>query len=485
MSWPVSAVVVGFGALALTGAGCASAPDPYGGARPLPPTALTENRAPTPQRADLFAGAVLQTGASVPAEPRLPHELDAERAVEYALENNPALTTIRQQRGFAQGAVVIAKTYQYNPYTQVYETAATGPVSAGVTNHAFTEVITRMDLEIRGQRRYRRAAAQAGVTRTEWEIATQELTVLIAASRAFNSVVYRQRKLEVLEETVKFSEQVVDQVKKLVDLNRLRPADLIVARTELDTVRAAQGQGRTALAVARADLRRQLATLNDSFEVKGELDLPVPTADFAEFARAALERPDVQVRRALAAEADARLNLQVADRFGNPSIGTFFEVNETSVWFYGAALGTPLPLFNTRRGEIMQAQATLARARAEARQFEIQSGVDVQAALARLAEARKWVDSYTSGVLPNLSKAREDMNKLLELNDPGVDAVRVIGVQRNYLRALDAHLDALFELSQARVDLAAAVGDPNLALCRPAPPVKPMPVPNPPNKNQP
>jgi cobalt-zinc-cadmium efflux system outer membrane protein len=238
--------------------------------------------------------------------------------------------------------------------------------------------------------------------------------------------------------------------------------------------------------VVRADLRRQFGTLNDSFEVKGELDLPVPTTDYDAYAKSALEqRPDVQVRRATAEEAQARLRLQVADRFGNPSVGTFFEVNETNVVFIGAALGTPLPLFNTRRGEIMQAQATAARAQAEVRQFEIQSGQDVQAALARLAEARKWVDSYTTEVLPNLRKALADMNKLFEQNDPGVDVLRVISVQRNYLRALDAYLDALFELSQARADLAAAVGDPDLALGRYAPPVKPMPVPNSPKKDQP
>jgi outer membrane protein TolC len=442
----------------------------------------TEKRVADAQPPSRVAGAV-QTSAAVPAEPRLPDVFDPEGAVQFALENNPSLTAIRQQRGFAQGAIVLAKTYPYNPYVQVYETAANGPASAGVTNHAFTEVIARTDVEVRGQGKHRRAAAQAGLTRTEWEIAAQELIVSVAATRAFNSVVYRRRKLEVLEDTVKYNEQVADQVKKLVDLNRLRSADLIVARTELDTARAALGQGKTALALARADLRRQFGTLNDSFEVKGELDLPVPTTDFEECARAARQmRPDLQARRAMAEEAQARLRLQVADRFGNPSVGTFFEVNETNVIFIGAALGTPIPVLNTRRGEIMQAQATVARTQAEIRQFEIQSAQDVQAALARLGEARKWVDSYTAEVLPNLRKAVENTNKLFEQNDPGVDVLRIISVQRNYLRAFDAYLDALFELSQARADLAAAVGDPGLGIGLYAPPVKPMPAPPPPPK---
>ena len=56
-----------------------------------------------------------------------------------------------------------------------------------------------------------------------------------------------------------------------------------------------------------------------------------------------------------------------------------------------------------------------------------------------------------------MRKARGDLDKLFAQNDPGVDVLRIIGVQRNYLRTLDAQLDAQFEVSQARADLAAAV----------------------------
>src|SRR5262249_35368678 len=127
---------------------------------------------------------------------------------------------------------------------------------------------------------------------------------------------------------------------------------------------------------------------------------------------------------------------------------------------------------------IQQARATLARALADARQLEVQSAQDVQAALARLAAARRWVDSYATEVLPNLRQAVNAMNKLLEQNDPGADVVRVLNVQRNYLRALDAYLDALFELSLARAALAAAVADPGLVLGHP--PVGAKPAPDPP-----
>jgi cobalt-zinc-cadmium efflux system outer membrane protein len=400
-------------------------------------------------------------------------------AVRFALENNPSLQAIREQRGFAQGGLVIARTYPYNPVSQFQFFGATGQ---GVTNTLTQAHKITLDIEVRGQRQFRQQAAYAALTRTEWDIAAQELLVAVGTIRAYNTVLYRQRKLEVLEDTIKFNEQVVEQVKKLVDLGRLRPADLIVAQTELDAASAQLGQGRTALVFARADLRRQLGTLDDTFIVKGELDLPLPTTAFEPLADAAMEnRPDLQSRKLAVAEAQARLNLQIADSYGNPNFGPAFDYNETKNAFYGFQIGGPIPVFNQKRGEILQARATLAQAIATVHQFELQSVQDVQAALLRLTAAQKWADRYSAEVLPNLLRAVKDMNKLLEQNEPGVDVLKVIGVQRNYLTSFSAYLDALYEVSQARADLAAAVGDPALALglYAPASPANPLPAPKP------
>ena len=417
--------------------------------------------------------------AMPPAASSGPRTFTPADAVRFALENNPALQAVREQRGFAQGGLVIAKTYPYNPVSQFTFAGVTGD---GVTNPVAQAHKITLDVEVRGQRHFRQQAAYAALTRTEWDIATQELLVAVAANRAYNTVLYRQRKLEVLEDTIKLNEQVVEQVKKLADLGRLRPADLIVAQTELDAASAQIGQGRSAIAFARADLRRQFGTLDDSFTVKGELDLPLPTTAFEPLAEAALEkRPDLQSRKLAVAEAQARLNLQVADRYGNPNFGPLFDYNESKNAFYGVQIGGPIPVFNQKRGEILQARATFAQAIASVRQFEVQSAQDVQAALARLAAAQKWADRYSAVVLPNLLRAMKDMNKLLEQNEPGVDVLKVIGVQRNYLTAFSAYLDALFEVSQARADLAAAVGDPALALglYAPAEPANPLPAPKP------
>ncbi|OWK39063.1 Heavy metal RND efflux outer membrane protein, CzcC family [Fimbriiglobus ruber] len=403
----------------------------------------------------------------------LPLTLDA--AVGYALENNPALVAVRTQRGISAAGIVIAKQYPFNPLVQVFELAANGPPEAGVTNHAFNETTMRLDLEVRGQGRIRQAGAAATLSRTEWDIATQEVTVAVATIRAHSTALYRQKRLELQDETIRLTEQVYDQTKKLADLGRLRAADIIVARTNLSAARAQRAQSESAIAVARADLRRLLGTDADTFVLTGELVVPPPTTDREQLTHAALQvRPDVNARRLMVSEAEALYKLEVANRFGNPSIGPGFEYNETRATFVGMWLVTPIPALNTRKGEILQRQAAVTRSIADVRQFETQAGLEVQAALTRLEAARKWADAYAKEVLPSLRQARDEMEKLFAANEPGLDVLKLIGVQQNYLQALGLHLDAEFEVSQANADLALAVGDPVLAVggyCQPKQPV--------------
>jgi outer membrane protein TolC len=412
----------------------------------------------------MIASIAALAAANPPAAPQ-PMVLSLPAAVCFALENNPQLAAIRTQRGLAAAGVVVARTYPYNPVLESVVLAANGPASAGITNHVFNEHLATLQLELRRQGRHRQTAAAAVVTRTEWEIAAQEIATSVSVIRAYNTVLYRQKKLQIMEESARLNERIVSQGTRLAQFGQLRPADLILARTELDTTRTQRGQGRTALAVARAELRGLLGNLDDTFVVNGELDTPAPTATQDALVRSALAtRADVHAKCAAVVEAESNLRLQMADRYGNPSVGPRFEYNESRATFGGVVLNVPIPVHNTKQGEILQRRAELERAHADLRLAEFQVTHAVQAALTRLAEARKWADEFPAEVLPNLEKARQDMEKLFAQNDPGADVLRVIGVQRNLLLATDAYLEARYELNQSLADLTAAVGDPAIAV---------------------
>jgi cobalt-zinc-cadmium efflux system outer membrane protein len=387
-------------------------------------------------------------------------------AVREALQNNPVLRTVRQQRGYAEAGVVMARTYPFNPSFTSITAHNSGPESAGITNRTFLEDYVTLEIELLHQGRYRRAAASAAANRIEWEILQQEMALAVAVIRAYNTALYRQKKLDVVDETIKLNREAYETVRRLTEIpGKLRAPDRLLALSALEDVRAQRGQAVTALAVARSDLRRLLGTLDDSFTLTGTLDVPLPTQDRNDLTQLALaKRPDLQAKFAAADEAEAALKLAQANRFGNPQIGPFFSFDPTEVASVGGRITMPLPVLNTKRGEILKARTDVAKVRSEAQELELRTTQEVQAALTRYAAAKSWADAYEREVVPNLRTTMQQMEKLFASNDPGADIMRVLSVQRAYLKATESLLDARFEVSAAEADLALAVAEPALAL---------------------
>src|SRR5262249_13038678 len=237
-----------------------------------------------------------------------------------------------------------------------------GPAEAGVTNPVPTQHPLMLQLELRGQGAYRRKAACAALSRTDWEIAAQEVALAGRVVRAFDAVLHRQGKLRLTGETIRLLEQAAEQVRKLVEQGRLRPADLILARPEVDDDGAQQDLARAAAETARVEFYRTLGLVEGAPEVRGTLEAPPAPWDAAELAPLALAwRPDLHARQAAVDEAKARVGLEVANRYGNPSGGTVYAANETSGHFIGPQVTLPRPVLNTPRAETQQRQPEVDR----------------------------------------------------------------------------------------------------------------------------
>jgi cobalt-zinc-cadmium efflux system outer membrane protein len=394
-----------------------------------------------------------------------PPILTRDAAVTWALQNNPELAALRQQHGIAAAAVVIANTYPFNPVWDGKVRAASGPESAGITNRVSNEHKVLLDLEVRGQGQHRRQAADAALTRTDWEIAFQEATLAVRVLRAFDAVLYQQNKLELTREALRLNEQAAEQVSVLAAQGVVHAADVIVARTEVNDSRAQVGAAELAYEKARHELHRALGVVEGAFTIQGSLEAGSTTKDTEVLLSAALEqRADLHSRRAAIEEAEARLRLAVADRYGNPNVGPAYEYDPTRISLIGVQFTVPLPVLNTHRGEIEQREAERTRAALELRQTEVAVRQDLEAALGRLHAARRWSELYRTQVLPDLQKSLSEIQRLFTLGQPGVDVLRVLDIRRKALKARDSYLDALWEVRQAQADVAAAIGDPRAAL---------------------
>jgi outer membrane protein TolC len=403
-------------------------------------------------------------GIAPPSSGKAP-TLSLGQAVLWALENNPEIAALRQQHGIAAAAVVIAQTYPFNPIWEAKVRQASGPASAGVTNSVSNEHKLLIDVEVRGQGKYRRQGARAALNRTDWEIANQELALAIRVIRAYNTVLYRLEKLQLVRRMIAVNEEALRQAEKLVKAGSttVKEADLILVRTEVANARALLATGRTTLSPAWFELRRALGVVDQAFLPTGKLRTSAQDWNPEILTETALQqRPDLHARQAAVAEANARVQLAIADRYGNPNIGPAFEYDPTRIALMGVQFTIPFPVFNTHQGDIMQRQAERTRAVFDLRQTEVLVRQDVHAAVARVRQARELVTTYQRTVLPGLETGLEKMGALFRGQE--VDVLRVIDVTRKLLAARDVELDARWELSQAEADLAAAVGDPALVV---------------------
>jgi cobalt-zinc-cadmium efflux system outer membrane protein len=404
-------------------------------------------------------------------------------AVRWSLVNNPELAAVRQQHGMAAADVVIAQTYPFNPLSENRIQQASGPESAGITNRVPLEHLLLWEVELHGQRRIRQEGAAAGLARTDWEIAAQEQAVAVRVLRACSTLIYRQEKFRLVEEVLRLNERLVEDVRRLARAEQLGGADLVIAQSEVDDVRTQVGAGRTTLVASQYELLRAMGTADGRFALDGRLEVPPYAPDpEALLAEALGRRADLNARRAAVKEAESRLQLAIANRCGNPTVGLAFTYDPTRIAMTGVQLNVPLPVANLHRGEILRARAELERAVLDERATEFQVGQDVRAALVRLGAAQAWAESYRSQTLPNLRGYLDALERLYRAGDPRVDLLRVMDVRRKLLRARDSYLDALYEVHQAMADLHAAVGGPAVAAgpCPPAPAAPPPPAPPPP-----
>src|SRR5262249_51239100 len=150
----------------------------------------------------------------------------------------PELAAIRGQHGIASAGLVIADTYPFNPVWEGKVRDAEGPISAGITNRVSNENKVLIDGEGMGQRRERREGASAALSRTDWEIAFQEVVLGVRVIRAFDTMVYRQEKLQLVEKTIALNEEAVETVRLLVEKAQLNRADLVLIRTEVADARS-------------------------------------------------------------------------------------------------------------------------------------------------------------------------------------------------------------------------------------------------------
>jgi cobalt-zinc-cadmium efflux system outer membrane protein len=172
-------------------------------------------------------------------------------------------------------------------------------------------------------------------------------------------------------------------------------------------------------------------------------------------ARAVADRPDAESARLAVEAARARLAVANAEWLLISGIVDFNERGSRG-FEIGPGVRATLPIFNQNQGLIARAAAELERAERQQATLRDRIMLDVREAHARLAQARRDLESWRTTVRPAL----EDTVKLTEKSYQEGEAplVQVMETNRQLLDARLREAQAVADLRRARAELERGVG---------------------------
>ncbi|MGE0679567.1 MAG: TolC family protein [Candidatus Binatia bacterium] len=353
--------------------------------------------------------------------------LDLPTTIARALRENPDLQAKRQALGIALGRVQQAELlFLENPQLNVdadfrHRRFAEPSGRSG----ADVEVRLLQEIEIAGQRGYRREAATKNLNRAEQAVADAERRLQLEVTQVFYDLLGLQEKITAQRQMLATQEDLL-----LAGRERFDRGDISVL--EVDTLRLERDRAHSELVSSeeeRVSAETQLHSLlglgkEPLLVVEGQA-LAIPTEEVREERLrsrddlqvcALAHRPDVKAARLALEGREAELQLAQARRIPNISLGPLYKFdNEDQV--IGGALSIPLPFFNRNQHEITAAMANLQVGRTEVEARTLAVKQEVAAAHARLQLAKQRVAPYGKTYLHNLTESLTSARKAYEAGE--------------------------------------------------------------------
>lgn len=207
---------------------------------------------------------------------------------------------------------------------------------------------------------------------------------------------YQTRKsiLEIAQQRAAGAREFADLASKRASAGDLGKSELLTARLTLSQALAEETTARGDFSLARQNLVGLVGEVRPSWPSLPEPPMAIPTIDPANV----VALPEVRAARARSEALRAQIRVAQKERAPDPTIGASYG-REGSADFAGVRLSVPIPIFNSRKAEVVAARADRLAA-------ELAIRDQIRAAEARLTEAgaryvvsmRTWNDWRNTGI---------------------------------------------------------------------------------------
>lgn len=291
-----------------------------------------------------------------------------------------------------------------------------------------------------------------------WDYEAKRLDVFTKVTKAFIEVLVAQQRLNLTEELLQLSEELVGTVTKRVDAGKDSPLEKTKAAVAYSNVNIQYQQAAGNLEFARKKLASAWTGQNPKFEsVAGKLDSlsPLPSIDL--LTNLISQNPDI-ARWALEIDkGKASLEMERANAISDITLTggmkRFSETDDNAIVF---GISIPLPISDRNQGGKLEAVYRLSRVREEQRAAQVRIKMELARAYQALSNSYTKATELDKNVIRPTESVFEDSKT--GYRQGKLDYLHVLDAQRTLFEAKSQYIDALGVFHTAKTDVERLIG---------------------------
>ncbi|MHC4617795.1 MAG: TolC family protein [Planctomycetota bacterium] len=382
-----------------------------------------------------------------------------QQALAVALMHNPELRAFSWEVRAAEARQLQAGLMP-NPEFEVEVEGAGGSGERSGFDGAETTILLSQSIELGNKRTRRTELAALEKQLTGWDYEGKRLDVFTEVSKAFVEVLAEQERVELAEDVVRLSREVLSTVRQRVEAGKDSPVEQTKGQVALANAEIELEKTKSNLESARKRLSATWAGRSAVFEkAAGELDSTVPVPSFDELADLIGRNPDIARWAVEMDQRRAAVELARANAIQDVKVGGGMQrFNKTgdNAFVFGVAI--PIPLFDRNQGNILEAGHKLAKAKAESQAVETRIHAGLAQEYAKLSSAFQEATDLRDKVLEGAQSAFDAASEGYRAGKLGF--LDVLDAQRTLFEAKAKYIDALAAYHGAKADVERLLGQP-------------------------
>ncbi len=384
-----------------------------------------------------------------------------------AQEKNPEIRALSAGITSARGEVTTAGTWD-NPELGVAPGIRNTRSAGGSSLSEFHGVFElKQTLEFPGKRSLRRALAEKNVELRQLALTAFRNQLTIQVRRSFYGLLASQQVVALKQQGVTLSKTFVEAARKRVEAGFAPEFEATKAEVEVVTAQKALRDAQAQVAATRAALNTLLGRKPDgNIEVTGMLSTEVIVPAETNLLQQVVARnPSLKVQATEVERTGLNLRSVRKSRLPDFTVGPSVEyLKDEQTYDFGITL--PLPLWDSKKGEIATATAEQESALAELEKLEQEILRDVTTAYHNVVSARESLALFTPEFLAKLKSA---LDAAAQGYAEGRTTLLIyLETQRTYFDTQADYFDTLQKLYDAQAALETAAGMPLSELQRQA-----------------